>query len=240
MIKAYTVEGMTCQNCKAAVEDHLQRIDGITKATVDLDRKEVNLHMTRVITTNNLRLALPKKYSLSELHAASDTVTIEKSGSKDPSKWMQLRPLILILFYIATASILINYDNWDGREAMLDFMGLFYIVFSFFKMLDLKGFPESFRMYDPFAKQIPKYAWIYPFLETGLGLLFLFRYQIQIALIATIIILGITTIGVTRTILNKKSIRCACLGTVLQLPMTEATIIENVLMLTMAVTLLFT
>jgi hypothetical protein len=37
-------------------------------------------------------------------------------------------------------------------------MGLFYIVFSFFKFLDLKGFSVSFRMYDPLAKALPVYA----------------------------------------------------------------------------------
>ena len=121
---------------------------------------------------------------------------------------------------------------------MLDFMGLFYVVFSFFKFLDLKGFPESFRMYDPLAKVIPAYGWVYPFIELALGLLFLMRFQITIALVATIVILGITTFGVARTLLDKKSIRCACLGTALKLPMTEATFIENAIMLVMAVTML--
>ena len=41
---------------------------------------------------------------------------------------------------------------------------------------------------------------IYPFIELGLGLCFLFRFQITTALILTIVILGITTIGVTKII----------------------------------------
>jgi hypothetical protein len=121
---------------------------------------------------------------------------------------------------------------------MFDFMGLFYIVFSFFKMLDLKGFPDSFRMYDPLAKKIPIYATIYPFIETALGLMFLMRLEINIALWVTLVILGITTIGVTKTLLDKKSIRCACLGTALKLPMTEATFIENAIMIVMAILML--
>lgn len=121
---------------------------------------------------------------------------------------------------------------------MLDFMGLFYIVFSFFKLLDLKGFPKSFKMYDPLAKNFPAYGFVYPFIEVGLGLLFLFRAQIPFALIVTLIILGITTIGVTKTLLNKKSIQCACLGTALKLPMTKATFIENSVMIVMAIIML--
>jgi hypothetical protein len=54
----------------------------------------------------------------------------------------------------------------------------------------------------------------------------------------TLFILGCTTIGVTKTLLSKKSIRCACLGTALKLPMTEATFIENVIMILMAICML--
>ena len=66
----------------------------------------------------------------------------------------------------------------------------------------------------------------------------LMRLEIEIALIITLIVLGITTIGVTKTLLDKKSIRCACLGTALKLPMTEATFIENIIMIAMAISML--
>ena len=93
-------------------------------------------------------------------------------------------------------------------------------------------------MYDPLARVVPIYGWVYPFIETGLGLLFLFRLEIKIALISTLIILGATTIGVVRTMINKGTIQCACLGTALRLPMTKATLIENGIMLIMAVWML--
>ena len=93
-------------------------------------------------------------------------------------------------------------------------------------------------MYDPLAKKMPAYGWVYPFIETALGLMFLMRFEVKIALIVTLVVLGITTIGVTKTLLDKKSIRCACLGTALKLPMTEATFIENAIMIVMAVLML--
>jgi len=93
-------------------------------------------------------------------------------------------------------------------------------------------------MYDPLAKIIPAYGWIYPFIETVLGLLFLLRMQLQVALYATVVVLGITTVGVTKTLLNKNEIQCACLGTALKLPMTKATFIENSIMLFMAIWML--
>lgn len=80
---------------------------------------------------------------------------------------------------------------------------------------------------------------MYPFIETSLGIMFLFRWQIKTALIITLVILSITTIGVINTFLDKKKINCACLGTAIKLPMTEATLIENIIMLVMSVSMIF-
>ena len=164
--------------------------------------------------------------------------TSSKIKTEVKSDLQQLFPLFLIFCYIITASVLLNSKPWELGAFMLDFMGLFYIVFSFFKFLDLKGFPKSFRMYDPLAKVVPVYGWLYPFIEVILGVMFLTRFEISIALVTTLIILGITTIGVTKALLSKKAIQCACLGTALKLPMTKATFIENSLMIFMATTIL--
>jgi hypothetical protein len=68
--------------------------------------------------------------------------------------------------------------------------------------------------------------------------MFLMHFGVKTALVITLIVLGVTTIGVTKSLLDKKSIRCACLGTALKLPMTEATFIENAVMIVMAILLL--
>ena len=235
MVQTYQISGMTCQGCVASVREKLSNIEGVEAVFVDLDKAEAAIETKSVLSDVVLQKALPNKYSIGlKSSDAGEANTSSVVDNVQESKWVQLRPLFLIFIYLFGASFLLNVQDWNTGEAMLDFMGLFYIVFSFFKLLDLKGFPESFRMYDPLAKAIPVYGWIYPFLELALGLLFLFRFQIPIALIITMVILGITTIGVTKTLLDKKSIRCACLGTALKLPMTEATFIENAIMLVMA------
>lgn len=237
MKHTYHVSGMTCNNCKASVEKALHELKYIDGAQVNLETSEVTLTMTKHVAVSELQNALSEKYTITKkveknVFQASDSSQAEQSDLK------QLFPLFLIFGYITITAFLLNYKPLNWSNFMLDFMGLFYIVFSFFKLLDLKGFPQSFRMYDPLAKAIPVYAWIYPFIEVALGLMFLMRFEIQIALVITIIILGITTIGVTRTLLNKKSIQCACLGTALKLPMTKATFIENSIMIVMAVLML--
>ena len=232
---------MTCDSCKSTILQNLNELQEIEAVEVDRDKGEAIIFMTNNIEISKLQNALPSKFLISEKEIDNFSVSSNKSTleiDQEQSKLQQLKPLLIILTYISVASILMNYKNWSSNEAMLDFMGLFYIVFSFFKMLDLKGFPESFRMYDPLAKRLPIYGRIYPFIETGLGLMLLMRYEVKIALIITLFVLGVTTIGVTKTLLDKKSIRCACLGTVLKLPMTEATFIENIIMIVMAISML--
>lgn len=233
----FKITGMICNNCLTSVKEALLSIDGVQKVTIDLGNAEAEISMATHIRLNVFQSVLPNKYVISEKgnHGVDMAINI----AEEKSKLKQLKPLFLIFLYLFGAVFFLNYENWNTGKATLDFMGLFYIVFSFFKLLDLKGFSESFRMYDPLAKVIPAYGWIYPFLELALGLLFLMRFQINIALIITIFILGVTTIGVTKTLLDKKSIRCACLGTALKLPMTEATFIENTIMLVMAGVMLF-
>lgn len=234
----YTISGMTCNGCIASVEKQLMQVPDVTAVAAALDTGEVTISSNQPISIDTLHEALPKKYTITlkkEVHTPSP---IKEELTKTPSKLQQLQPLFLILLYITVASIGLHYKAWSWSEFMCDFMGLFYIVFSFFKMLDLKGFPSSFRMYDPLAKKVPLYANIYPFIETALGIMFLTRFELGIALWSTLIILGITTIGVTKTLLDKKSIQCACLGTALKLPMTLATFIENAIMIVMAILML--
>ena len=231
---------MTCGGCKLSVEKYLEKVNYVTNVNVDLEKAQARVTMNQYIEIETLKNCLPEKYNLSEkkeqnIFSSSKIVT---ETDEEKNKIQQLKPLLLIFFYIATASMLLHYKNWIWNGFMLDFMGLFFIVFSFFKMLDLRGFSESFRIYDPLAKRVPVYGKVYPFIETALGIMFLMRYQINMALIITLIVLSITTIGVTKTLLDKKTIRCACLGTALKLPMTEATFIENATMITLAVLML--
>lgn len=231
----YHISGMTCQSCRSKVHKALSAITGVQAIEVDLEQALVSIQSEARLVLKDLNAALPSKYKLSEFVEIQKINEVEES---EISKWKQLQPLFLIFGYLLGGSALIQLQRGTWDEFMLDFMGLFYLVFAFFKMLDLKGFPDSFAMYDPLAKRIKVYGKIYPFLETLLGVLLILRIAIVPVLLVTLLILGITTLGVIKVLRDKKSIRCACLGTVLKLPMTEATFIENAMMILMAIAVL--
>ena len=220
------IEGMTCEGCVASVEHAIAQLPNVNDVTANLKTGTVEVRYQQSFNVNEIEAVLPPKYALVE-----DFTTAL-------SKTKQLYPLGLIFLFLIGGTLIIHYPTFVIRDVLPDFMGLFFVVFSFFKYLDLSGFQSSFRRYDPLAKAIPFYAWLYPFLELSLGVLFLMRLELQLTLWLTVAILGITTIGVVKVLLSKKEIECACLGSVLKLPMTEATLIENALMIAMAVWML--
>ena len=228
---------MHCAGCVSTIERAINKVEGVTKAVVSLSKETVRVD-GGVSSSSVINAITSTGYEATLMDPA---VKQQKNQQKQEpqSELKQLFPLFLIFFYISSAALLINWINFNAGDFMFDFMGLFFIVFSFFKILDYKNFPHSFAMYDPIAKRIPIYGWIYPAIETVLGLAFLFRVALNFSLIATIIILGITTVGVTRALIDKRAIRCACLGTALKLPMTKATFIENSIMIIMATYMLF-
>lgn len=229
MKQTVQVLGMTCQNCRRGVEEKIAAIDGLSDVQVSLENAEASFTSTVAVSVDKLANVLGAKYTVN--------LIADASTNNAPSKWKQLRPLFLIFSYIIVGSLMLS--NGSSRSLfMTNFMGLFYLVFGFFKFLDYKGFPASFSQYDPIAKRITVYAWVYPFIETALGIAFLYQFELQIALWVTLFILGSTTIGVVQQLRQKSTIQCACLGTALNLPMTEATLIENSIMLLMASSML--
>ena len=221
------VFGMTCTSCEAAVVAAALEIEGVSKAVANHKKDLLTMWGQTPVSTAALKAALPNKYAF-----------MDDGAAQEPSKLKQLFPLFLIFGFIIDTTVLIHWSTWNMTAMMHDFMGMFFMVFSFFKLLDIKGFQASFKMYDPLAAAWPAYGLIYPFLELALGVCYIRDFVPDGVLWISIIVLGITTVGVVKTLLKKRSIQCACLGSVLKLPMTEATFIENAIMIVMAASLL--
>lgn len=243
MTHHYAIDGMTCGGCVANVTNALRKVPGVKSANVNLTNKEAIIEMNRHIPEKELQEALGNgKYKIQETngHAVlshSPQPNNIEAAPDEKTDLQRLYPLFLIFAYLSGLVLLaeVAAGGWEGMRAMQHFMGGFFLVFSFFKLLDLRGFAASFSMYDPLAKKWLGYGFVYPFVELGLGITFLLGFQLWWMSLLTLVVLGIGTIGVARTVLDKKKIQCACLGTVFNLPMTKVTLIENSIMLVMAV-----
>ena len=230
MVHTYHISGMTCNSCVDRGRRGLLSVQSIDDVTVSLKNETVTLTMSHHIELEDLQQALEQKYQISEFSAKNEK----------PSWLTTYKPVLLIFFYLTIACTLLELlsDNGSIQSWMRHFMAGFFLVFSFFKMLNLKGFKNTYVMYDLIAKRFPVWAYIYAFIELILGLAFLVNLFPILSNIIALTVMSISIIGVLQTVFDKKRIQCACLGDVFKLPMSTVTIFEDGLMILMSLSML--
>ena len=232
METTYKISGMTCQSCVEKVKNALSQIQGAESVVVSLEKKSVIINSPETIKLTDLKQALNSmpKYQISQ---TTDDLKVEKESFLQTYK-----PLILIFTYIfiASLSFQISLEHFNTHLFMNHIMGGFFLCLSFFKLLDIKSFSESFSSYDPLAQKFALYGLIYPFVEVALGFLFISQRFLFVANLGTVLVLSITTFGVWRSLKRKTKFQCACAGSVFKLPLSLVTVFENLAMIAMAVT----
>lgn len=239
MTHTYQLTGMTCSSCEAKVKSSLLMLPNVTAVEVSKDANTATITMDKHISITSLQDAIGGSGSKYQIAATHHNEVTEQAKN-----WFTTyKPILLIFFYITLISGISSFSNspFGGKGAafMQYFMAGFFLVFSFFKMLNLKGFADSYKMYDVVAKQIPAWAYLYAFIELGLGIAYTINFNPFVTNIITLVVMSISIIGVLKSVLNKKKIQCACLGAVFNLPMSTVTIIEDALMIAMSAIMLY-
>ena len=239
MEKSFDISGMHCQSCIGKIKGALQKVEHVLGADVSLSPPKATLKLHSEVPFSVLQKAVSSvgNYELKEVEAKTPEKKPVLSNAEEKKS---LYPLFLIVGYILGVVVFagFNSDNLSISWLMRQFMAGFFITFSFFKLLDLEGFVSAFRGYDLLARRYSAYGWAYPFIELTLGISYLTGMFLVPAYVATILIMGVGAVGVFKVLLNKNSIQCACLGTVLNLPMTKVTLIENTTMVVIAALML--
>lgn len=231
MKHTYQITGMTCANCEAKVKSALLSLPDIESAEVSKATGTATITMTKHIALSELQKAIGEKGNY-KITAEQHSEATEQAKS-----WLETyKPILLIFAYITSITLLVQFTNhhFMPMQWMQHFMAGFFLTFSFFKLLNLSGFAESYAMYDVIAKRIPVWGYIYAFTELALGIAYLINFNPLVTNAVTFLIMSVSIIGVLQSVLNKKKIQCACLGAVFNLPMSTVTIIEDALMIAMS------
>lgn len=236
MTHTYSLTGMTCEGCEAKVKHYLLTVPGITGVQVSKDTHTATLQMDKHVSLNELQQALGGKESKYQIAAPNHNEAVEQTKS-----WFTTyKPILLIFAYITGVTLLVQWvgGTFHWMMWMQHFMAGFFLVFSFFKLLNLSAFAESYAMYDVVAQKWKAWGYIYAFIELGLGIAYLTGFVPLFTNAVTFVVMGISIIGVLASVLNKRKIQCACLGAVFNLPMSTVTIIEDGLMIAMSLAML--
>jgi hypothetical protein len=223
-MKSYYVSGMSCAGCAHKVEAALRQFSVDVVVTLEPPRAMVPFGLA--LPALNASLKAAGGYRL-------DHVSPKMDALHSISAWLSTHyPLLLIMGLIAVASL-------AGESWMMSFMAGFYIVFGAFKLLNVPAFADAYARYDIVAKAFRPWGYIYPFLELALGLAFLFWYEMRAASWIALVLSIVGVIGALQALGRSEKVQCACLGTVLPLPMSTVTIVENGSMALMAAWMLF-
>lgn len=133
--------------------------------------------------------------------------------------------ILLVVFSLTIKDIQTGSFLW--QKSISYFMAGFFLVFSGFKLIDLKGFAQGYSTYDLLAKKVFNYGYIYPFIELAFGIGMIFNYQSKALLLAELILMSFSGVGVAIKLIKKEKIQCVCLGTFLKVPLTKVTLIED-------------
>jgi copper chaperone CopZ len=233
---------MTCGGCQAKVQSLLSKVKGVKNIMIDLAKGQVAIDMDKHISTPELTEALKDypKYQISESNHYHDAIA--NSNAEETKSWIETyKPILLIFGYIVGVTVLIEVLNGTiiWHRWMGNFMAGFFLVFSFFKLLNLKGFAEAYSLYDIVAKKWNEWGYVYAFIELTLGIAFFTGFNPLLTNGVTFIVMGVSIVGVLQSVLNRRKIKCACLGDVFNLPMSTITIIEDAIMIGMSFIMLY-
>ncbi|SDG86327.1 Heavy-metal-associated domain-containing protein [Pedobacter terrae] len=236
MTHTYQLTGMTCGGCENKVKSSLLVLPDVTAVEVFKDTNSATISMDNHIGLDTLQQALGGSESKYQISVTQHSETLEEAKS-----WAETyKPILLIFGYVTAISLVVSWQNnaINFMVFMRIFMAGFFLTFSFFKMLNLKAFAESYAMYDIVAKKFSAWGYIYAFIELGLGLSFALNLSPVTVNWVTLIVMTISILGVLESVLNKKKIQCACLGAVFNLPMSTVTIVEDAIMIAMSAAML--
>jgi copper chaperone CopZ len=232
--KQITISGISCMSCVTKIEKALYGNSAIERVSVDKETGIATISGKSIPHTDVLTILIEQ--------AGDYTVgatSVDPGASKESSQ--SYKPLLIILVYLLGATLLLEYSSgmFLMKTWMANFMAGFFLVFSFFKMLDIAAFAKAYQSYDIIAAKAKWYGYVFPFIELGLGIAYLLYSDNELTHLITAIVMFVSLIGVIKSVVQKSEIQCACLGTVFNLPMSYVTIIEDGIMLVMALFMYF-
>lgn len=145
---------------------------------------------------------------------------------------------LVISTIIVASTALTLWSGWGLSQFMSYFMGLFFITFAVFKLVNLQTFAITYKGYDIITKKFPVWGYIFPFVELGLGFAYLLIPETVGLHVVTVLVTGVASIGVIKELRSRSDIMCACLGTVIRLPLSKISFVEDLLMFVMATVML--
>lgn len=160
--------------------------------------------------------------------------------SHDAVTYQPVIALFSIAALLAVAVTWVAFGTLFTGQTIGWFVAIAMVLLGLQKLQNIETFATMFLNYDLLAQRWVRYGYIYPFVETGAGLLMLMGALTWIAAPAALIVSGIGAVSVIKAVyIDKRTLKCACVGDS-RVPLGFVSLTENLMMLAMAVWMLAT
>lgn len=114
------------------------------------------------------------------------------------------------------------------------FVAFSMCVLAVYKLRDLESFSNQFITYDLLAMRVVRYSYVYPFAEAFVGVGMLTGAMPLLVAIVALTIGGIGAVSVVKAVyIDKRDLKCACVGGDSNVPLGFISLSENLMMVGM-------
>lgn len=208
------------------VEDHWLR----TRAETDAFKAEQDVKTTPQIFIDGVRIG-----------GYDDTRRFLGKPVPDP-KATTYKPVIAVFSVTALMALAVSqaaYGTPVTARAAQWFIAFSMCVLAVLKLQNIEKFSTMFLGYDLLARRWVPYGYIYPFAEALAGLLMIAGIATWVSAPLALIVGGIGAVSVFKAVyIDKREIKCACVGGDSNVPLGFVSLTENLMMVAMAVWML--
>jgi glutaredoxin len=157
---------------------------------------------------------------------------------RDP-KATSYRPVVVLFTLTAALALATSYaafGNAFTRQAAEWFVGLSMVVLALLKLQNIDTFSNMFLNYDLLAKRWVPYSYVYPYAEGVAGVLMVAGALSWVSVPIALFIGMIGAVSVVKAVyIDKRTLKCACVGGGSNVPLGFISLTENLLMIAMAI-----
>lgn len=159
--------------------------------------------------------------------------------SKDETTYQPVIALFAVAALMAVAVTWVSMGTVLTGRTIEWFISISMVLLGLQKLKDLEGFATMFLNYDLLAQRWVRYGYVYPFVETGAGLLMMAGVLTWLSAPVALFVASIGAISVFKAVyIDKRELKCACVGGNSNVPLGFVSLTENLMMVGMAIWML--
>ena len=163
----------------------------------------------------------------------------KRSKAKDGLTYRPVIALFSVAALMALAVTWVALGAFFTGRTIEWFISISMVLLGLQKLQDVERFATMFLNYDLLAQRWVRYGYVYPFVETGAGLLMMAGVLTWVSAPAALIVAGIGAVSVFKAvIIDKRELKCACVGGDSKVPLGFVSLTENLMMVGMAIWML--